>query len=200
MSESPHTQSNSKAYYFHCPGCGQNRQFFRAKLQRDGSMEGVVLIFGGIMSSLMLLADRSKPRVGCPECGHVFRRPAIPATLASGLAAIVFTTIILVPLIVLLFTLVPGFLDRQISNDVIASCYEFMMENSAAFFIGVLAVFAIQLIIVTVGYVIARIGQARTIKRTYATKPVDLAETQGADLRVFSLEKDAGIRSNSGHE
>ena len=74
--------SRRKPYYFHCPKCNQNEEFYAVDTEDETGRNLGLLLIGGLLPYLAL-SRPGGPKYLCEHCGHIFPKPEQPKAFVT---------------------------------------------------------------------------------------------------------------------
>ena len=157
-------------YYFSCPSCGSNANFYHVKDSGSDSTGCLILLLGGFLPAL-IYRDSVTNRIQCAACGHKFHKPGLPSSPA---ARIVMWLWLVIPFSYLaaMGAAWAGIEDARFPGRwVIDSVAGMMQDNSFAFAVGyVFLIVGLTVVALAIG-VISNIRYRRSIRRQYDAEP-----------------------------
>jgi hypothetical protein len=166
------TIKGTTMYYFSCPSCGSNANFFHVKDNGSDSTGCLIFLFGGFLPALIYSQSVSAHgRVQCGACGHTFQKPGLPSSPA---ARIVMWLWLVIPFSYLaaMGAAWAGIEDARFPGRwVIDSVAGMMQDNTFAFAAGyVFLVAGLTLLALGIGAV-SNARYRRSIRRQYDAEP-----------------------------
>ena len=158
-------------YYFSCPSCGSNGDFFRGGDDYSESTGCAIFMFGGLLPAL-IYRDSVTGRIRCGACGHKFRQPGLPSSPAARIAMWMW---LLIPAS-FMGGMLASWAGLQQSDfpgkaSVIDGVAGLMRANTFAFAVTfVLMVAGLTVLALAIG-VVSNIRYHKAIRRQYDTEP-----------------------------
>lgn len=160
-----------KKYYFACPSCGNDKEFYRIRETSARETGCLILLLGGILP-LALFCGYKLGRIQCAKCGYIFRQPSPPS---SPVAKAVLSFGILLPFLSILvgyvITTIPS-LKESIPGSKIILWLEVILRKHTVGVAGILFTYIILTIIFSILIaVIANFKYRRPLLRKFDYKP-----------------------------
>jgi hypothetical protein len=161
-------------YYFQCPGCGNDDEFFLLEEQSAGLTYGLLLL-GDVLAAL-LYADATRCRVQCAHCRYIFRRPSLPRTSLSTLATWIIGIIVAFGVLTVLLIGAPELANLLPSSPTLQAAERFISENPKAVLFGLLPMIAALLLVSLVASWASNHAAHANLRKQFQTKPKPYVE------------------------
>ena len=162
-----------KTYYFDCPSCGNDQEFYRTREAPSGGTGCLILLLGGILPALLFCGYKFR-RIQCAKCGYIFRQPPIPY---SPIARTAISIGILIPVISILvgyaITAFPS-LKEIIPGSKFFTWFEIILKEHTAFAASIIFTYIILTIFFSIlTAVIDNFTYHRPMRRDIPYKPIN---------------------------
>lgn len=162
-------------YYFSCPQCGHNGEFYRVQRQGD-DLGCLIFLLGGWLLTLLYLNRMSQEQVQCGSCGYIFRKPELPASPTAKWLTAVIGLAIAGFIAFLILLMVPEATTFVESDPAAGALSEAVAQNPGAALLAFIPTCLLICAVSFTGMLIANRRYHRELGDEYRITPMDRRE------------------------
>lgn len=161
-------------YYYSCPGCNNNTRFYKVRRESGTGNTGLgILLFGGVLASLLFLSYRRRTQVQCAHCGFVFYRPSVGRSPVATTAMVLLYCMLLAVIFGAIVEKYPEPYSKLPGWRYVLATRDFVSKHplgiAAAYLAGLTSMFVLAVLTALIG----NFRHSRRIRAAYDFQPTE---------------------------
>jgi hypothetical protein len=161
-------------YYFSCPSCKNNSQFYKLRRESKRSNASLgILLTGGVLASLLFLRYENRKQIQCAQCKFTFYQPPIGRSPVATAAMILLYCMLISILIGVTVEAIQKGYWKASNWRYIETVQDYVSLHPIAFGVGSIACFVMVTLLSILMCLIANFRHGRRIRAEYESRPTE---------------------------